>query len=166
MEVLNDREISIAEPNWASSRTLGMRNRLHQLHEEIIDFYHFIKPNASERQAHKNIVDRLSQITSEVWPDSSLELFGSVKTGLWVPNSDIDVVLVARGTSNAILQKLHKEIKKADLASHLEKVFSATVPILKMRDKKSGIYLDISCNTNNGLTAIDLVKSYIYRYPE
>ena len=95
-------------------------------------------------------------------------MFGSFETGLWLPNSDIDIVIMT-GTddaSNDLINKFAYKVCSIEMASEMDRVFSARVPILKMKDKKTGVYLDISFNLENGLQGITLVKEYLDRYPE
>ena len=63
------------------------------LHEEINDFYSFVKPRPQEILFRHEVVDRVRNIVLQVWPGAKVQLFGSVKTELFLPTSDIDIVV-------------------------------------------------------------------------
>ena len=49
----------------------------------------------AEMEAKETIVRDLTLIAQKIWPNAIIEKFGSFATGLSIPNSDIDLVVIA-----------------------------------------------------------------------
>ena len=81
---------------WARGRKYvsKSRDRTISLHEEILDFVDFISPTAAENKRRSFLLQHFQQITKEMWPSASLHVFGSYATGLHLPSSDIDCVVL------------------------------------------------------------------------
>jgi len=158
----------LVAPPWATSSTTRINDPLLLLHNEIIDFYHFIKPTQEETNNKNKIVQKIKDLASEVWPEAQVVVFGSAATGLWLPNSDIDLVVMTNTQEDpvdCILELSHK-VLEAKMASQLERITSARVPIMKMKDRETGMLLDISFNLENGVEGSKLIKEYLVNYPE
>ena len=88
-----------------------------------------------------------------------MNYFGSSKTGLFLPTSDIDMVVIGKWeliplfTLESAL--LEAEITTKDMIKVLDK---ASVPIIKLTDVKTSVRVDISFNTMNGLSSVSLIK--------
>lgn len=95
-----------------------------------------MRPTPAEVKLRKLTVERLKRITDKIFPGSSLSAFGSFATGLYLPTSDIDLVLLEDRPKNVQtnLSTLENAVRKAGLASRLETVPSAKVPLLKYTD--------------------------------
>ncbi|XP_068338878.1 poly(A) RNA polymerase protein 2-like [Pyrus communis] len=61
-----------------------------QLHKEIVDFCDFLSPTPEEQESRSAAVQRVSDLIKYIFPRSKVEVFGSFKTGLHLPASDID----------------------------------------------------------------------------
>lgn len=59
------------------------------LHEEILEFYNHMVPTAIEHGLRENVVNRIEQVTKKLWPSARVEVFGSFRTKLYLPTSDI-----------------------------------------------------------------------------
>ena len=81
---------------WARGRKYvsKSRDRTACLHEEILDFVDFISPTAAENRRRSALVQQFQGITKELWPEASLHVFGSYATGMHLPSSDIDMVVM------------------------------------------------------------------------
>ncbi|CAL5402994.1 unnamed protein product [Camellia sinensis] len=62
-----------------------------QLHKEILDFCEFLSPTPEEQASRNAAVECVFDVVRYIWPNSKVEVFGSFKTGLYLPTSDIDV---------------------------------------------------------------------------
>lgn len=155
-------------PPWVRPNTLTFIDLNLQLHEEILDFFDFMQPSPSDLSSREEVISRMRKIARDLWENSEVSVFGSYETGLWLPNSDLDL-LVQTGTnekSEDLINNFAFSICKLGMASEMDRILSATVPILKMKDKATGIYLDICFNIENGLQGVGLVKDYLARYPQ
>lgn len=41
-------------------------------------------------------IDSVRECVRTLWPDASVETFGSYSTGIWLPDSDVDLVVLVR----------------------------------------------------------------------
>lgn len=155
-------------PPWIRPNTMSFADANLQLHEEILDFFDFMQPSSSDLSSREEVISRMKKIAKDLWENSEVSVFGSFETGLWLPNSDLDL-LVLTGTNEKpedLINNFAFSICKLGMASEMDRILSATVPILKMKDKKTGIYLDICFNIENGLQGVGVVKEYLAKYPQ
>ncbi|KAF6152168.1 hypothetical protein GIB67_028082 [Kingdonia uniflora] len=61
-----------------------------QLHKEILDFCDFLSPTQEEQSFRNAAVEGVFDCIKYIWPHCEVEVFGSFKTGLYLPTSDID----------------------------------------------------------------------------
>jgi len=136
------------------------------LHQEIDDFYQWIMPTPEEHYMRLGVVRRIEECIQKLWPAATLHVFGSFKTGLYLPTSDIDLVLVGRWETLPLrtLERALLDNKIADPAT-LKVLDKASVPIIKLTDKITRVRVDVSFNMANGLKSVELVKMYKKRYP-
>ncbi|XP_072757266.1 terminal nucleotidyltransferase 4B [Anoplolepis gracilipes] len=136
------------------------------LHEEIEDFFAYMCPSHEEHVLRLRVVKRIEQVIYDLWPDSKVEVFGSFRTGLYLPTSDIDLVVIGMWT-HLPLRTLERALLDQNIAepSSIKVLDKASVPIVKLTDKESEIKVDISFNMNNGVKSADLINSFKRRYP-
>ncbi|KAG8231510.1 hypothetical protein J437_LFUL011548, partial [Ladona fulva] len=136
------------------------------LHEEIEDFYQYMSPTPEEHQLRLDVVRRIKKVTLRLWPEAHVEIFGSFRTGLYLPTSDIDLVVIGKWDTLP-LHTLERALLENDIAdaNSLKVLDKASVPIVKMTDKKSDVKVDISFNMNNGVKSAELIKSFKRTFP-
>ncbi|XP_034267689.1 terminal nucleotidyltransferase 4A isoform X3 [Pantherophis guttatus] len=135
------------------------------LHEEIIDFYDFMSPCPEEAVMRREVVKRIETVIKDLWPTADVQIFGSFSTGLYLPTSDIDLVVFGKWDSPP-LQQLEQALRKHNVAEpHSIKVLDkATVPIIKLTDQATEVKVDISFNVETGVKAARLIKDYMKKY--
>ena len=147
-----------------------------RLHQEICDYYDFVKPKGFEKDVRQDLLDRLQALVRRYDPDWSLYCFGSFAAGLYLPNADMDVVIISwqfrRSGRSGIAQNYHKLQKIANyFASHIamadsiEVISSAKVPLIKFADAKTGINVDISFENSTGPLAVETFERWKAQYP-
>ncbi|KAL1115085.1 hypothetical protein AAG570_007116 [Ranatra chinensis] len=136
------------------------------LHQEIIDFYNYMSPTPEEHFMRQQVVRNIKSLILELWPAAKVEVFGSFRTGLYLPTSDIDLVVIGdwdklplRTLEDALLAK---GVCDKDQIKVLDK---ASVPIVKLTDRTSEVKVDISFNMNNGVKSANLIKDYKQKFP-
>lgn len=69
--------------------------------------------------------------------------------------------------SDLPLHTLEKEFLDKDVADEqgIKVLDKASVPIVKLTDKKTEVKVDISFNTCNGVKSAELIKRYMSQYP-
>ncbi|KAE9039011.1 hypothetical protein PR001_g5461 [Phytophthora rubi] len=135
------------------------------LHEEIMDFVSFISPTEQELSSRVELIGEMRDIVKSLWPEATVETFGSHYTQMFLPQSDIDMVLFGVPEGKAPLFKLAQCLEEKELVSYLEVIDKARIPIVKMVHKASDIHVDVSFNVAGGLATGDLVKHYMRVYP-
>uniref|UniRef100_A0A674DPU7 Terminal nucleotidyltransferase 4A n=1 Tax=Salmo trutta TaxID=8032 RepID=A0A674DPU7_SALTR len=136
------------------------------LHEEVVDFYNFMSPRPEEAAMRKEVVDRIETVIKELWPTADVQIFGSFSTGLYLPTSDIDLVVFGKWECPP-LQQLEQALRKHNVAEpfSIKVLDKATVPIIKLTDQETEVKVDISFNVESGVKAAFFIKDYTRRYP-
>lgn len=136
------------------------------LHEEIDDFYEWMRPTREEQIVREDVFKRIKNVILDLWPNALVDYFGSFRTGLYLPTSDIDVVVI--GNWEALpLWTLEKAIRENDIAdsNSIKVLDKASVPIIKLTDKRSDVRVDISFNVNNGVKSAKLIMQFMEEFP-
>jgi len=155
---------------------------LEGLNEQIKHFVEWVAPTEEERLMRADVCRRIERVISNIWPNAVVETIGSTCTDLCVPTSDIDMVIFGvtalsqnsnidgvQTDANAFaiecLYKLAKNLEDVAQRNSIEVLNSAKVPIIKMRDRKSGIEVDISFGVTSGKENSKVVLEYCKKYP-
>jgi len=128
-----------------------------------------------------DVCRRIERVVSNICPNAVTETIGSTCTDLCVPTSDIDMVIFGvslsqnsnidgmQSDTNAFaiecLYKLAKNLEEIAQRNSIEVLDTAKVPIIKMRDRKSGIEVDISFGVTSGKENSKVVLEYCKKYP-
>ncbi|XP_060132073.1 terminal nucleotidyltransferase 4B isoform X1 [Zootoca vivipara] len=136
------------------------------LHEEIIDFYKYMSPRPEEERMRMEVVNRIENVIKGLWPNADVQIFGSFKTGLYLPTSDIDLVVFGKWETLP-LWTLEEALRKHNVADEgsVKVLDKATVPIIKLTDSFTEVKVDISFNVQNGVKAALLIRDFIKKYP-
>jgi len=140
---------------------------LTRLHQEIMDFTQYISPTEAEHETRLYIIDRISTVIMNLWPCATVKIFGSFETQLYLPTSDIDMVVLFEWPKDAPppLHRLASEIEKAHIAEQIKILDKARVPIIKVKESVVGFDVDISFNIKNGIEAAELIKEKLIDFP-
>ncbi|VEU21537.1 DEKNAAC102640 [Brettanomyces naardenensis] len=135
---------------------------------EIKDFVKYISPSKEEIEARNNVVLRLNEAVADLWPDAELHCFGSYATDLYLPGSDIDTVIISENQkydNKPALYQLSSYLRAHKLGKYIETISKAKVPIIKFVDPETGFHIDISFERDNGLSAAQIIISWINSTP-
>ncbi|XP_059661516.1 uncharacterized protein LOC132307704 isoform X1 [Cornus florida] len=154
------------EGGWFRANS-GFRSPMLQLHREILDFCEFLSPTPEEQATRKTAVDIVFDVIRYIWPNCKIEVFGSFGTGLYLPTSDIDVVILGSEikTPKIGLQALSRALSQRGIAKKIQVIAKARVPIIKFVEKKSGVAFDISFDLQNGPKAAEFIKDAVSKWP-
>ncbi|XP_058162494.1 terminal nucleotidyltransferase 4A isoform X2 [Dasypus novemcinctus] len=135
------------------------------LHEEIIDFYNFMSPCPEEAAMRREVVKRIETVIKDLWPTADVQIFGSFSTGLYLPTSDIDLVVFGKW-ERPPLQLLEQALRKHSVAEpcSIKVLDKATVPIIKLTDQETEVRVDISFNMETGVRAAEFIKNCVKKY--
>ncbi|KAL0968600.1 hypothetical protein UPYG_G00269040 [Umbra pygmaea] len=139
------------------------------LHEEIQDFYSYMSPRPEEERMRREVVQRIERVIKDLWPTADVQVFGSFSTGLYLPTSDIDLVVFGKFKEGDSLPlwRLEEALKKHNVVEEnsVKVLDKATVPIIKLTDSLTDVKVDISFNMKNAVKAAALIKDYKKKYP-
>ena len=168
-------ESQLAAPrgeHWSESRRYEGPSAALRLHEELLDFAHAFRPTRAEKAARRGLVSRVRAVVVSVFPDAQVKCFGSFDTGLYLPESDIDLVCLGTGVSSQkqkgrALHKLGDALRRAPWAvTQMEVVDKARVPIVKFVDGESGVAVDICLEETTGLQSSALARKAAAKFPQ
>eukprot|EP01083_Nonionella_stella_P097665 274498_1 len=150
---------------WAEGRTYDQSSFLFDLHEELLDFYDFMRPTDEEHNARECVYKRVGEVASSLWPGCNVQPFGSFATKLYLPMSDIDLVIFdSKANPAQAIELLAHELKQNGLVSFVECIPQARIPIVKFTDKASGIRVDVCFDTPGGLETAKLTQEVLETY--
>lgn len=135
---------------------------------EMKDFVSYISPNRQEIELRNETISKLKAAIKELWPDADLNCFGSYSTDLYLPGSDIDCVVRSKAgdkENRNSLYSLASFLKRKDLATQVEVIAKARVPIIKFVEPESRIHIDVSFERTNGLEAARIIRAWLQEQP-
>lgn len=140
-----------------------------RLHDELIAFTDWISPTPLEHETRQLVVQLIRRAIVREWADAKVEAFGSQSTQLYMPQGDIDLVVVsdvmeAQRKEN-VLRKMAAILRRNNLATDVQVIARAKVPIVKFVCTLGKLRVDISVNQTNGIEACDLVRDWLERCP-
>lgn len=148
-----------------------------RLHNEILDFYHWVKPRPFEDMIRSDLISRLQKLFQQRHFGSELHAFGSFASGLYLPVADMDLVLLSRTflrQGRKTLCQRPKEIyqfaaflRRIDIAvpGSIETIAHARVPIIKFIDGLTGLRVDLSFDNTTGVVANDTFQQWKSQFP-
>ncbi|TDH67278.1 hypothetical protein CCR75_003112 [Bremia lactucae] len=140
------------------------------LSRQVEEFVQYVDTTLATIKRHKQqAVDFLQGMVRTLWPDAVIDVYGSSYTGLALPVSDIDCVLVSRSLEEmqplAVLEVLAAEVERRLWMKKVELLRSAKIPVLKMTysldSTEQEVLLDLTCGHSAGHTGIE-ARDYIY----
>uniref|UniRef100_A0A8C1BLS4 Terminal nucleotidyltransferase 4A n=1 Tax=Cyprinus carpio carpio TaxID=630221 RepID=A0A8C1BLS4_CYPCA len=131
-----------------------------------MDFYEYISPRPEEEHMRLEVVARIHRVIKDLWPNAEVQVFGSFSTGLYLPTSDIDLVVFGHWETLP-LWTLEEALRKRKIADEnsVKVLDKATVPIIKLTDLHTEVKVDISFNVQNGVKAAKLIKDFKQQFP-
>lgn len=154
---------------WATRR---YPLNIHGLHEEILDVYYWLRPTHLETLLRYQVFEKVKAVIEEKWrnlPDLRVSVFGSLRTRLFLPTSDIDVLVEYTGwkdTPADVMEETQKALSEKDgLFKSISVLKDTPVPIIKVVDSDTQINIDISFNTVQGVKAAEYIENVKQEYP-
>ncbi|KAL9034864.1 MAG: hypothetical protein Q9180_005173 [Flavoplaca navasiana] len=148
-----------------------------RLHKEICDFYEFVKPQKFEQVIREDLLQRLQTVVGKQLPDCSVHCFGSFAAAMYLPNADMDLVVISEtfrtsgrrvaAQSGNQMRNFAGYLQEIGLAKagSVEVIPSAKVPLVKFVDQMTGIRVDISFENETGLVANDTFSMWKQQFP-
>jgi non-canonical poly(A) RNA polymerase PAPD5/7 len=157
-----------------------------RLHNEILDFYDWVAPQQYEHSARDKLVKRISDaLGSQRWfpqDNGRILCFGSYPAGLYLPTADMDLVYASdrlynggppvlesatdRAAFTRTLRKASQRLQKVGIANNPFVIAKARVPIIKFKDRLTGLDVDISFENLSGVQAQATFDQWKNEYPD
>lgn len=142
------------------------------LHNEMLTFCEYIAPTPSSLLERERLRQETARMVKELWPEATVHVFGSQLTNILTPTSDLDIAVLgvplAEGEDmSTLLTALANKIKHQDppVATYVEAIKTAKVPIVKFDHMKTGISVDICLNNDSGLRTGATIRKLVEDYP-
>ncbi|KAG7661077.1 TRF5 [[Candida] subhashii] len=135
---------------------------------EMKDFVNYISPSSKEITTRNTVVNKLKEKIAKFWPGTEAHVFGSCATDLYLPGSDIDMVVISETgdyENKSRLYQLSAFLRRHNLAKNIEVIAKAKVPIIKFVDPYSDLHIDISFERKNGLDAAKRIRRWLDSTP-
>ena len=137
-----------------------------------------MKPREFEQVVREDLLSRMRKVI-KAWSKQECELhcFGSFAAGIYLPNADMDVVVVSRNflsggypdvcQSSSQMYKLAKHLERRGIAdpASIEIISKAKVPLVKFIDRVTSLRVDMSFENETGLIANDTFTKWKQAYP-
>lgn len=137
------------------------------MNQEILDFVQYISPTMEEHKMRLFCLHRITTAVHSIWPDAAVQCFGSFETKLYLPTSDMDIVVFPKTSSTSVqlLNKLGRKLRKSDIVfKDSLRVIKARVPIVKFVENVTQFSIDISFNIEQGLKSAEVMNTYLKQY--
>jgi len=149
---------------------------------EITEFYNYTTPNHHETLARKHVVERVRNHLREWIPDYKVEVFGSERTGIGMPLSDLDFRLVPKSESLDPAQarlppsqtqrnkniKMLQELRYAGFRNNKEYLLPvvrhARYPLISAQDAQSGLDIQIVLANDTSVSRV-IMQGYMDEIP-
>ena len=116
----------------------------------------------------KDLVQRFTKLITSFNMNASIRPVGSYVTGLYLPTSDIDMVITFLrqtgtlfGSDSTRLYILIGKIRNSGFASKVEDVLRASVPLIRITDKITGIQIDLTAADTHAVNATEAVQEWL-----
>ncbi|CDR87684.1 related to TRF4-topoisomerase I-related protein [Sporisorium scitamineum] len=153
-----------AEVDWSRCQ-----NGAEALHRELIAFDDWMAPTVAEHETRCMVVELISRAIKSQFRDAEVHPFGSQETKLYLPQGDLDLVVVSNSMANlrtqSALRTMAACLRRHNLATDVQVIAKAKVPIIKFVTTYARLKVDISLNHTNGLTTASYVNSWLRKWP-
>ncbi|CAM6113633.1 unnamed protein product [Calypogeia fissa] len=145
---------------------------LSRLHWDILGFCKAHELTPHQIQLRKDALACVERAVHEIWPIAETFLFGSTATGLALPWSDIDVVIMPpkhlgpawrKPTPMSWQNALGRKLNALGQCRSLQKIPFAKVPLLKVVFN-SGVACDITFDVRNSHAGVSVVRHFVKQY--
>ncbi|SPO22507.1 related to TRF4 - topoisomerase I-related protein [Ustilago trichophora] len=153
-----------ADVEWSKCQ-----NGAEALHRELMAFDDWLAPTAVEHETRCMVIELISRAIKSQFRDAEVHPFGSQETKLYLPQGDLDLVVVSRSMANlrtqSALRTMAACLRRHNLATDVQVIAKAKVPIIKFVTTYARLKVDISLNHTNGLTTASYVNSWLRKWP-
>ncbi|KAG0065387.1 hypothetical protein BGZ89_008372 [Linnemannia elongata] len=133
--------------------------------QEIQDFADYLKPTPEEHSIRTYVLKAVEEFVTGLWSEAKVYAYGSFNTRLYLPGSDMDIVMVMGTEKPGVLRTLANRIRSKGFGINVEAILQTKVPIVKFQERRTGIHVDISLNQLDGFKTGDVVQQFLKQMP-
>ncbi|KAI4622267.1 hypothetical protein J4E83_005009 [Alternaria metachromatica] len=156
---------------------------LDRLQSEIEKFYKYTQPDRYETAARKHLIEQVQRQVKQFLPKYNIEVFGSERTGIAMPLSDIDFRLVLksqpsdpaqvpkfppdtkeRKKGTRLLSNLYWRVFNKNGAYLLAAIRHARYPLVAAQDRKSGLDVQVVLSNDTSISRVTM-QEYMEKIP-
>ena len=148
---------------------------IQNLSKDIIDFHRYNQIQMTQKQPIiKNILPALQNLIDSLKYEYQIKIYGSYATGLCLPWSELDLVLVSKTKNNQhgkeypILQSLYIQIQDIKWITSSKFIENFIYPFISFQTDSTfnNITINISIEDikHNGLKCVELIQDYMIKY--
>lgn len=128
-----------------------------------MEFVKYMKPTTQELTVRQDTVNRFSKLVRHIdtVKVTSIRPVGSCVTGIFLPTSDIDMVVTYETAYTTSLTSIYYAIQRSGFASNIQNISQASTPLLRITDKKTGLEIDLTASAQHSIKATDAVKKWL-----
>ncbi|KAF9909900.1 hypothetical protein EC991_007890 [Linnemannia zychae] len=133
--------------------------------QELNDFAEYLKPTPEEHHIRTYVFQEIKEFLNNLWPGCQVHVFGSFNTKLYLPGSDMDIVVMMDGLTKNNLRTLASKIRLSGFGDNAEAILFTKVPIVKFQESRTGIPVDISFNQSDGFKTAAVIQKFMEGMP-
>ena len=138
-----------------------------QLHYQFPEISRMLGPTQEEQAMRRAVSKRVGEAVWALWPDAEVHLIGSCATNLFLPDSDIDLVIRNPPSKPKLtitdLYALGEHL--TPMASSINIIPTASVPLIKIVDRATNYTVDLTLNVETGLYSTSYVIEQLELFP-
>jgi non-canonical poly(A) RNA polymerase PAPD5/7 len=143
----------------------------------VLSFYQWVRPKEFEDIVRDDLIARVQSLLQARFFGCQIHAFGSYAAGLYLPVADMDLVVLSRqflrNGKKSLCQRvkdiysLTAYLKDSEIAvpGSIEPIAHARVPIIKFRDRLTGLKVDLSFDNSSGLNANKTFQVWKQQFP-
>jgi non-canonical poly(A) RNA polymerase PAPD5/7 len=173
-------------PPWIEHHDIGLQkaHAATALHNEIVQFVRLMEPMPEEIRQREDLVKRVEELVHRTFDNAQVHVFGSQATGLFLPSSDVDLLVITNEKANdetsqpdrqedwqkpsgSPLDRFESVLREDWLMelSYLEVIGNTKVPLVKFTHAPTNISVDVCFDQESGPGAAQLMKTYLEALP-
>ncbi|KAJ3113437.1 hypothetical protein HK100_001978 [Physocladia obscura] len=154
-------------PEYKIERSTSFDNALNHEANKLLAF---LAPTEWQVRLRFHVSEVYSTTISTCIPTSHTIAFGSTGTGLFLPWSDIDLIIVnpldndiaiEKQREISILEKVAQQLRDSNSTDNLVVFSIPRVPVIKLIDRRTSLNIDICYNRVRAIKAMEQVKIWI-----
>jgi len=135
----------------------------HELTEAINKTVNKIKAKPNDLKKREILFNYIKSVAKNIFPESKVYRYGSIENGFSLTDGDIDICILNKDdfkhTPAECVGILGEKLKDSGIKD-IKLLIRARVPIIKMKDNKSGISCDIGFQNHLAIQNTKLINTY------